>query len=431
MATNSFIQRYSKAGEIRSVVLYTFSNFFNKGISFLFLLYFTQILSQSDFGMLSLFSNSILFIMPFVSLGILQSVNVDFFKLSTEKFRDFFTTSFIMPACVTIIAVLLLIIFKNWLESRYHFPPLFTIFIPLTAILLFVYELMIILMRNNQQPVQYLWVSIGRLVLEMSIAFCLISAFGFGWHGRILGVFLSYLFFAIYGLYYFKQNGYLFGKVKKQYLNSEALYSIPIITMQASVFCLSYSAVYYITFFTNNLQMVGVFSVAATFASLVSVFSMALVQYVHPKLYSLLAQKNTNHPAIKKLFVFYLFAMAAFTLIIICLLPVVYHNLLKRDYLPGLQFCYLICIGCFFWSVNNFFYAFLLYSKQRTRILLVSVTSILISVLSHSYFIKNWGAYGAAVSMCVSYFIVLIVTVLFVWKQVVPVFIKTKPVSIL
>ena len=85
MATISNILRYSKSGQLKSIAIYTFSNFFNKGISFLLLFYFAQVLSQRDFGILNLFSNSILFLMPFISLGILQSANTEFFKIENKK----------------------------------------------------------------------------------------------------------------------------------------------------------------------------------------------------------------------------------------------------------------------------------------------------------------------------------------------------------
>jgi hypothetical protein len=38
--------------------------------------------------------------------------------------------------------------------------------------------------------------------------------------------------------------------------------------------------------------------------------------------------------------------------------------------------------------------------------------------MANCFFIKNFGSFGAAVSICTIYFIVLIITLLFVYKQV-------------
>ena len=68
----------------------------------------------------------------------------------------------------------------------------------------------------------------------------------------------------------------------------------------------------------------------------------------------------------------------------------------------------------------------MLYHKQKQKILLAAIISITVSILSHYFFIKQFGAYGAAVSMSIVYFIVLIITLLFVYKQIVPLFLTKK-----
>src|SRR5664279_3347597 len=87
----------------RSIGIYTFTNFFTKGISFLLVPLFTNpaYLTAGDNGFLSLFNSSINFLIPFISMGLVQSASTDYFKLNTSAFRDFFTTSFILPVLVT------------------------------------------------------------------------------------------------------------------------------------------------------------------------------------------------------------------------------------------------------------------------------------------------------------------------------------------
>ncbi|MEO7045637.1 MAG: hypothetical protein ABI091_10060, partial [Ferruginibacter sp.] len=90
---------------IKSIGIYTFTNFFSKAVSFLLLFIYTnpKYINPSENGLLSLMSNSIVFVMPFIALGALHSVSTDFFKLDKKDFKNFFTTSFIMPIIVTIL----------------------------------------------------------------------------------------------------------------------------------------------------------------------------------------------------------------------------------------------------------------------------------------------------------------------------------------
>lgn len=428
MATISNIFKYSKSSQLKSIAIYTFSNFFNKGIAFLLLFYFAHVLSERDFGVLNLFSNSILFLMPFISLGILQSANTEFFKLDKKGFKNFFSTSLLMPFVITLLAILLLFVFKTPLQQRYPFPSLFILLIPVITLFTFLNEHLINMVRNNNDPVKYLFINIGRLLAEITLAIFFISALEYGWMGRVMAIFLSMLFVSTYAFVYFKEQQFLFGTITKKYFYDELLYSIPIIVMQLSVFCMGSSAGYFIEHFTHDFAAVGVFSIAATFGSIIIVLCTALLQYVYPKIYSLLSEKEVDYNAICKQFVFYAGTMLLGTIAVIIATPLAYNIVLKPSYHAGLSYYFFICIGYFFWSVSYFFYAFMLYHKQKRKILLASLISVLVSVVSHYFFIKKLGAYGAALSMSVVYFIVLIVTVLFVYKQILPM-LQTKKSS--
>jgi O-antigen/teichoic acid export membrane protein len=428
MTIISNIFKYSKSRQLKSIAIYTISNFFNKGISFLLLFYFAHVLSESDFGMLNLFNNSILFLMPFISLGILQSVNTEFFKLGKEEFKNFFSTTILMPLVVTALSIILLFSFKGELQQRYSFPSIFILLIPVITFFTFLNEHLINMVRNSNDPFKYLFVNIGRLLAEIALAVFFISALEYGWIGRVMGIFLSLFIVATYAFVYFREKQFLFGKINRKYVYDELLYSVPIIVMQVSVFCMGSSAGYFIEHFSHDYAAVGVFSIAATFGSIIIVLCTALLQYVYPKIYSLLSEKQVDYNAICKHFLFYAGAMLLGTIAVIIATPLAYQLMLKESYQAGLSYYFFICIGYFLWSISYFFYAFMLYHKQKRKILLASILSVIISVTSHYFFIKQLGAYGAAVSMCVVYFIVLIITLLFVYRQILPI-LKVQKIS--
>jgi O-antigen/teichoic acid export membrane protein len=419
MATISGILKFGKSREMRSVAIYTFSNFFSKGVSFLLLFYFAHVLTEADFGMLNLFSNGILFLMPFVSMGILQSVNTEYFKKDKQEFSNFFSTTLVMPMMVTLLAMAVFYIFRNELQQRYSLPTVIILLIPLITLFNFLNEHLINMVRNSHDPVKYLFVNIGRLLAEITLAVFFISAMEFGWTGRVMGIFISYLMVAVYAFFYFKERGYTKGVISKKYIYDELLYSVPIIVMQAGVFCMGSSAGYFIEYFTHDLAEVGIFSIAATFGSVIIVLCTAMLQYTYPKVYSLLSEKKIDYAAIRWHFFFYAGVMLLGTGFVVIATPIAYNVILKQSYHAGLSYYFFICLGYFFWSISYFFYAFMLYRKEKRKILTASLLSVLISVVSHALFIKHLGAYGAAISMCVVYTLVLIITLLLVRKQLI------------
>jgi O-antigen/teichoic acid export membrane protein len=397
---------YKKAG------IYTFSNFFIKGTSFLLLFIYSnpKYLSVYENGLLSLLTSSVFILMPFLSLGIVQSTSVDFFKLKSNEFKDFFTTGFVMPVCIMFLAFGGLFFFSKDLKNAYDFPLSFVLIIPVLTFLNFCNEQFLTVVRNNDEPITFLKAALLRLFIEISISLTLVVVFFTGWQGRVTGIITANTVLIFVAFFYLKKKNYLFGKIKKTYMRQELLYSFPIIVLQCSTFCLFYSDKFFLSYFSDNGD-VGVYSYACVFAAVVTLGSSALLYYVMPKIYSLLSEQEVNYKQIRKHFVFYVGNCFILLICVLTLTPLLYKYFINSSYHPGLKYFYLIATGYFFWSVTYFFYTFMFYKKHKKVILLLSLISIFISITNNYFFIKNGHTYGAALSVCISYFLVLVVTV--------------------
>jgi O-antigen/teichoic acid export membrane protein len=397
---------YKKAG------IYTFSNFFIKGTSFLLLFIYSnpKYLSVYENGLLSLLTSSVFILMPFLSLGIVQSTSVDFFKLKSNEFKDFFTTGFVMPVCIMFLAFGGLFFFSKDLKNAYDFPLSFVLIIPVLTFLNFCNEQFLTVVRNNDEPITFLKAALLRLFIEISISLTLVVVFFTGWQGRVTGIITANTVLIFVAFFYLKKKNYLFGKIKKTYLRQELLYSFPIIVLQCSTFCLFYSDKFFLSYFSDNGD-VGVYSYACVFAAVVTLGSSALLYYVMPKIYSLLSEQEVNYKQIRKHFVFYVGNCFILLICVLTLTPLLYKYFINSSYHPGLKYFYLIATGYFFWSATYFFYTFMFYKKHKKVILLLSLISIFISITNNYFFIKNGHTYGAALSVCISYFLVLVVTV--------------------
>ncbi|MEO6556306.1 MAG: polysaccharide biosynthesis C-terminal domain-containing protein [Ferruginibacter sp.] len=401
---------------VRSVGIYTFSNFFAKGVSFLLLVVFTNphYILPSENGLLSLFSNSMLFLMPFLSMGIIHSTSTDYFKLDKKEFPSFFTTGFVMPTTIMLVSIITLFLFRKPLQEAYGFPYMFCWLIPVITFLTFCNEQLLGLARNNNEPMTYLKANVFKTITEFSLSFILVVFFFWRWEGRIAGILVSYALVGAVAFYYFTKRGYLSGKIKKEYIIEELIYAVPVIAMQASIFAMNASDKFFLSNFTTDKnETVGIYSVGCIFASTILLFSSALNQYVFPKIYLLLASVETDYRSIRKLFLFHITAMASGTLLIILLIPLLYHTFINAKYHPALKYNYLLCVGYFLWTVNYFFYSYLLYYKKKKKLLLLSICCIIISLTCNYFFIKQWTDIGAAVSVFTCYLLVLILTLLF------------------
>lgn len=404
---------FVKKPAFKSAGIYTFSNFFAKSIGFFLLFVYSNpvYLNVDENGLLSLLAGAIAIFVPFLSLGIVHSTSVEFFKLDKKDFRDFFTTGLILPVTGLFLGIAILYFFKNELKTLYHFPPSFVFIIPVIAFFTFCYEILVILIRSNDEPVTYLKVSLLRLGIEASLSLLLVISFAMRWKGRVAGMLAATFAVFIMSIFYFKKKGYLFGKIKKKYLKAELIYAVPIIIFQGGSFCLFSSDKFFLSSFSNNTE-VGIYGYACVFSTILSLGCTAVLSYILPKIYQQLSSPRVNYKQIRTYFLYY-FSFALFVLAgILLFTPVLYKHFINQKYYPGLSYLYLIVIGYFFWNITYFFYSFLLYKKQKRKLAILSIVSITISLVSNYFFIKNFSARGAALSVCISFFLVLIITLL-------------------
>jgi len=398
---------------LRSMAIYTFTNFFGKAASFLLLFVFTNPLyiTPSENGLLSLISNGVLFLIPFLSMGIIHSTSADYFKLTKAEFRNEFTSGFVLPFIVMILSMGLIYIFRAELHSTYGLPAMVAWLIPLICFLTFCNEQLLNIARNIDEPMVYLRANVSRIILELGLSFALVVFFAWRWEGRITGIFVAYIAIAFYGFYYFTRKNFLFGRVKPIYLKNQLIYAVPVILMQLSIFFMSSSDRFFLSKFKDdNNETVGIYSIAATFASILMVLSTALLQYFYPRIYSKLSGERVDYNDIRKTFFYYLAAMFTGMLLIMLLTPAAYYIFINEKYHAALNYVYLLFIGTFLWAITYFFYAFLLYNKEKKKLIIISVFSISCSILMNYWLVSTSGSFGAALANALTYFLVLLMT---------------------
>ena len=411
MTWKKYKKYFQNSQAFQSIGIYTFSNFFTKAVSFASLPLFTYIITKRDFGIISIFSAAMVFIMPFTSLGILYSTSTDFFKLDKRKFASFITTTSFLPVIMSLLTGLIFFIFYPFFKERAGFMRLFIILLPVSVYCNFLYEQSLLLIRNNNESMLYLWVNLCKIVIELGVAFFLIWLLGVGWEGRVWGITFAFVLSGVFSFYYFFKKSYLTGPLDFRIIKQELIYSLPALSTQLSIIFLSYSDRFFINYY-YGADRTGVYSISATFASIVFIFNSALIQYIFPKLFTSFAQKS-ELIYVRKLFGKYLLLMLAASAALVLVTLFCYYFLLNRIYLGGIKYFFILLAGYLIWAVTYFFYSIMLYFKEKRKMLILSAISIGFCAIVSNYFIKREQEYGATKAVIISYFLVFILIILF------------------
>ncbi len=408
---------------LKSVGVFTSINFLTKGVSFLLLFIYTkpQFILPEENGLLNLFSSSILFLMPFLSMGILQSTSTDYYKLDKNEFKNFFTTSLLLPILVLVISVAGFFICSNWLQTAYGFPFSFMLLIPLITFLTYINEQLILLMRVNNELRKFAGAGIAKIILEFGLSVVLVVFFAMRWQGRLTGIVVSYGLLGMYAFYYFYTKGYLAGRIKKEYIKSELIYALPILAMQVSIFALNTSDKFFLAHFTNN-ETVGYYGVACTFVSVITIFCSAYLSYLFPAIYQMLSTPVPDYKILRKNFTNYVKIMTAAAIAITAAIPFLYKLFINSRYHHALEYYYLLALGAFIWAITFYFYSFLLFYKQKRKLLLLAMLTIATSIPCIYVFVKYGGDKGAALGVLVSYAISFLLTCIFTKEYIKKIF---------
>lgn len=410
--TTAAISRIASDGSFRSVAAYTFSGFAGKAVSFLLVLLFTNpdFISPAENGLLSLFSQGLLFLLPFISLGMIHSTGASYFRIQRSEFNNVFVTGFFMSFVLTAVCAVVLYAFRQYWSVRFGLPESMWYFLPVITFLILFNEQFMNMARNEGNVRLFFTMSITRAALDLLLAVILVMIFLLRWEGRVLGLLITYGLVSIWALGYFLRKGFLSGRLKPGLILPELMFAIPVITLQLGTFALSASDRYFISFFSGENSQVGVYNIASTFGSIIIIACTAYLQYLFPEIYRILSSGDGSFRSVRSHFKKYVIVMTAFLAVMLITVPLVYHFIINELYLPGLRYFYFLAAGFWLWTISYFFFSWMIYFRMKKKILSLSVVYILVSVSANYIFVSRFGVNGAAYANISAYFIVLLIT---------------------
>jgi len=384
----------------RSVGTYIFTNFFSKGVSFLLIPLFTnpKYLTPTDNGMLSLFSSNLMLLTPFICLGMVQSATADYFKKTKEAFTAAFTTNLAFSFFLMLLATLVLFLSRDILHRKFDFPPSFIFIIPGLAFLTFLSEQLFALVRNRNEVKNYAFFGITKTLIEYGVSVVLIVFLFHGWVGRVWGIAISLISINLAGFFYYQRNRYLSLKINMAHVWEEVKFGIPVFAFQFCVFLLGSTNKLFLAYFNVDKYQLGIYAVACVFGSLIGTIAQSILLYAQPKLYQSISSGNATLQSARKGFADYVKMLIFISIPCILFVLLLYNTVVNKIYMEGIPFFLIVALSSFIWGLNNYIFMFLLYHKEKKRILVLSLASIVCSVTVNIIMVKNFMIWGDALS---------------------------------
>ncbi len=398
---------------LKHLSLYTIVGFLNPAINFFLTPLLSHYLLPADYGLLSLFTTYIAFLIPLISVVAYALLSVEYYKekdpaVFASKFLSIQLIPLINFAWMAFLGWALFYQYADIVELR-NVDRSWIIVILLVSFSTIYIDTLFTFLIIQRKVVLYTIFSLIRVIVETALTIWLIVYKGMGWEGRIYSAFAVSLLFLIIAFYYFKKQGYLRGNIQFQYIRLGIAYGLPLILHTVGKVIMNQSDRLFITKL-RDLQEAGIYSVGYTVGSViliaVNVFSNLLTPYIFEKLAALDERGKTQLVKVS-----YLFTAGTFVLLLL-LVPaseILFKYFIDENYREGTRYVFWIGLSYFFWGCYLLFTGYIFYFNKTLLLAQLAVVSIACNIVFNYLLINRYGAIGAAYSTTISFFIVFVV----------------------
>lgn len=367
--------KYKNNELLKAVAVYTTLSFVIKGISFLITPFFTHYITPEEFGSLNLFLTSIIFLTPIISVPSNSIIN-NYFNETKEVFEKKTSTYLTFSFLITLLLTLITFAFSNYVTAFFTLPISIIVVLPLTTFLSFLFDVVLLLARNESNKKRVFTATIIKTILEISLSIYFIMNLNMAGIGRILAFCLSNFLLSIWAILILikKYNVVIYLKLK--YLKEEYKFWFSIIISFLFVIVFNVCDKYIVKAFYNKTDF-GNYAFASQLGSILLTFTGAFQLAFQPKIINEL--KNLKSiKTVKRLFFLANITCFLFAIMMYFFFATLFKNFINEKYQNAWPFVKWTTLVYLFWAVLNNYLIIINYYKKVKLNYILGGTSILI-----------------------------------------------------
>lgn len=398
MNIKKFLQKNSI---INSAIWYTVGSFFLKGVNFLTVPIFTQLLTTSEMGRVSIYSTWGAIVAILVGLGIEGTVGSAKANLEDDEYTEYISSALILATFSFILMFLLSILFRKSLSVLMGLDTGLIILLLIQSFFSFVISFVLATYTFARNHKMYLAVSCLSTILNIVLSISIILSMDSNRYlGRILGWAISTIIIGV--ILYIKVviKGKIFISLK--YWKFALPIALPLIFHNLSHLLLNQADILMLKKFTDD-SIVGIYSVLYMIGSIINIIQIAVNGAWVPWYYE--ALKKGDKEELKKTSAIYIVIFTLLTMMFILGVPEVVKIFTDSEYWGGIPLVYIVIMGYYFVYLYTFPANFQFYSKQTKFIAIGTITAALVNVGFNFILIQYVGMYGAAIATLISYIV--------------------------
>ena len=276
----------------KSLSIYTFASFFNKGLVFVLAFIISHYLSKSDWGILAWLNVSVLLTSIFIGVGAKGALAVKYFQFDRKLLNQYFSALLISPVLIFVLLIVLSLILKSPISSFLELPPIWIFYIIVLAFSQVINDLTLTLYRIQDKPKSFAYfnISLGLINFLLSL-FLIIGLDQSNWQGRALGIIGSTAIFALLSLAIFLKKQLFTLNFKSTQVKEMLHFGVPLIPHLMGAFAIEYSDTIFIKKMLGEAEL-GLYSWGYKFGMIIQILVSSFSMGYGPFLFASLKDLN-------------------------------------------------------------------------------------------------------------------------------------------
>ena len=397
----------------KSLSIYTTTSILNSAIPFLLLPILTNYLTVEEFGLLAIIQIFIIFTIPFISINIQSTLQLEYHELDEKEFALWVSSVLLIPLVTIFVVLLFFILFESYLHSFVNTSLIWILLIPLIAFMQVIPQTILSIYKISERPIDYAKYQLFLTAVNLILTLGLVVLLNLNWEGRILAIFFTYLLFTILGIFLLLKMKLIIFSIRKTYIKKALQLGTPLIlhVVSASLFMMSDRL--FISYYLGN-EALGIYAVGAQVAMVALIiqqsFNQAWVPYLFKNLKIGLMENKIKIIKISYLAILFFMILPFFLHLIN---PLFFHFFIHEKFIQAMPYVFWIALGYSLLGMYKVVTNYIFYEKRVKLLSMMTFFSLLINLILNYVLIQNYGsigvAYGTAITVGIFFVIAFIV----------------------
>ena len=397
----------------KSLSIYSTTSIINAGIPFLLLPILTHYLTIEEYGLLAIIQVFITFTIPFISINIQSTLQLEYHHLDKEEFALWVSSILVIPIMMLMIIGIAFILLESLIGNLLNVSLFWILMIPLISFFQVIPQTILSIYRISEKVINYAKYQLLLTCLNFLLTLGFVILFQLTWKGRLLAILFTYLIFTGIGIYLLIKMKLIVLKINREYFFAALKIGIPLILHVVSAALFMMSDRLFISYYLGN-EALGIYSVGAQVAMLAMIvqqsFNQAWVPYLFKNLKTGLFENKIKIIKISyAAILFFIFL----PFIIEFITPLLFHFFIDEKFIVSIQYVFWIALGYSLLGMYKVVTNYIFYEKKVKILSFMTFFSLLVNLVLNYILIGQYGAigvaYGTAITIAVFFILAFII----------------------